>query len=54
MTIERTRELLGDSISHLSDQEVFEMIGEARQLADVFIDLSIQKDTYKNKANELK
>lgn len=53
VTVERTRELLGDEISHLSDQEVFEMLAKYRQLANTFIDLSINKHSSKNSLKDI-
>lgn len=41
VTVERTRELLGDAVANLSDQQVFEIIACFRSVADVFIDLSV-------------
>ncbi|MDP1722951.1 MAG: hypothetical protein Q8L37_07155 [Candidatus Gottesmanbacteria bacterium] len=39
MTTERTRQLLGDKIKDMTDQEVAEMIQKFSRLADVALDL---------------
>ena len=38
MTIERTRQLLGDKVKDMTDQQVQEMIQRFSQLADVVLD----------------
>jgi hypothetical protein len=47
MTIARTRELLGDLVKDLDDQQVFEIISRYSQLSSTLIDLSIISATGK-------
>lgn len=39
MTIERTRELLGDKVKDMTDQEVQELIQRYSRLADVVVEV---------------
>lgn len=48
MTIKRARELLGADISHLTDEEVFDLIAQGNKIASVFIDLTVKIETGEN------
>ena len=48
MTIERTREIYGDKISHLSDQKVLEFISNMGVICDDILD-TLLTGTLKNR-----
>lgn len=49
MTIERTREILGEDVSHLTDDQVEQLISDFSSLADLLADFLLQ--SFKNNAN---
>lgn len=49
MTIERTRELLGKKVAHLSDDKVLLLIQQTDKALDSIFKLSIQKAYTKQK-----
>lgn len=55
MTIERTRELLGAKVAHLSDQEVLDFIQRTDQILNVLIKRSVvETNTIKQKSKKIK
>ena len=53
MRVKRTRELLGEEVAHLSDQEVEQLISEYGVLVDILVE-SILKTVSKSDNNKLK
>ena len=49
MTIERTRELLGEKVAHLSDDKVLLLIQQTEASLDAIFQLSINKALAKQK-----
>lgn len=43
MTINRTRELLGEEVKNLSDEEISKLIAQASRFCDVILDLVNRK-----------
>lgn len=53
MTIERTRELLGGKVAHLSDEKVLLLIQQADSSLDVFFKLSVKRAIAKHKERKI-
>lgn len=53
MTIERTRELLGDKVAHLSDNKVLLLIQQTDASLDVIFKLSVKKALAKQKKGSI-
>ncbi len=53
MTIERTRELLGEKVAHLSDEKVLLLIQQTDASLDVIFKLSVKKVLAKQKERGL-
>lgn len=49
MTIERTRELLGKKVAHLSDEKILLLIQQTEDSLDVIFKLSVKKAIAKYK-----
>jgi len=48
MTIERTRQILGSKIAHLSDEEVLKFISSTDKLLDVLMKKAVTELTLEN------
>lgn len=53
MTIERTRELLGEKVAHLSDEKILLLIQQADASLDAIFKLSVKKALAKQKERGL-
>lgn len=53
MTIERTRELLGERVAHLSDDKILLLIQQIDNALDFIFKLSIQKSYTKQKRGSI-
>lgn len=43
MTIKRTREILGDKVAHMTDEEVLEMIKNTKVMVDALFDTAVKE-----------
>ena len=53
MTIERTRELLGGKVAHLSDDKILLLILQTETSLDVIFKLSVRKAIAKHKERKI-
>ncbi len=53
MTIERTRELLGGKVAHLSDEKVLLLIQQTEASLDAIFKLSVKKAIAKHKERKI-
>lgn len=53
MTIERTRQILGQKVAHLTDEQVLMLIQKTDKAAEALFKLAVKKAYTQNKKNSL-